>query len=130
MACGQIDYGNVVSAISAGSDFTRMTSSLHARWPYATRHPSHLAMRHHLTSHAHAHAHAQRIRTHTAISAALIANGLPPLLAVAVGMPQADGSVRPEPRMSQTDAANAVHYMSSLPLSANVLQVRNENDDR
>lgn len=60
VACGQIDYGNVVSAISAG---------------------------------------------------------------MAVGMPQADGSVRPEPRMSQTDAANAVHYMASLPLSANVLQM-------
>jgi len=60
IACGQIDYGNVVSAISAG---------------------------------------------------------------MAVGMPQADGSVRPEPRMSQEDAANAVHYMASLPLSSNVLQM-------
>ena len=60
VACGQIDYGNVVSAISAG---------------------------------------------------------------MAVGMPQADGSVRPEPRMSQEDAADAVHYMASLPLSANVLQM-------
>ena len=60
IACGQIDYGNVVSAISAG---------------------------------------------------------------MAVGMPQADGSVRPEPRMSQKDAADAVHYMAQLPLSANVLQM-------
>ena len=60
VACGQIDYGNVVSAISAG---------------------------------------------------------------MAVGMPQADGSVRPEPRMSQSDAADAVHYMCALPLSANVLQM-------
>ena len=60
IACGQVDYGNVVSAISAG---------------------------------------------------------------MAVGMPQADGSVRPEDRMSQEDAANAVQYMCSLPLSANVLQM-------
>ena len=60
IACGQIDYGNVVSAISAG---------------------------------------------------------------MAVGMPQPDGSVRPEPRMDQRNAANAVHYMASLPLGANVLQM-------
>jgi len=60
VACGQVDYGNVVSAISAG---------------------------------------------------------------MAVGMPQADGSTRPESRMSQTDAADAVHYMAQLPLSANVLQM-------
>ena len=58
IACGQVDYGNVVSAISAG---------------------------------------------------------------MAVGMPQPDGSVRPEPRMEPADAANAVHYMCSLPLTANVL---------
>lgn len=60
VACGQIDYGNVVSAISAG---------------------------------------------------------------MAVGMPQADGSIKPEPRMTQSDAADAVHYMASLPLSANVLSM-------
>ena len=60
IAAGQIDYGNVVSAISAG---------------------------------------------------------------MAVGMPQPDGSVRPEPRMDQRNAANAVHYMASLPLGANVLQM-------
>ena len=36
---------------------------------------------------------------------------------------QADGSVRVEPRMAVGDAANAVHYMASLPLSANVLNV-------
>ena len=48
---------------------------------------------------------------------------LTPQAGMAVGMPQADGSVRPEPRMSQEDAANAVHYMASLPLSANVLQM-------
>ena len=60
IACGQIDYGNVVSAISA---------------------------------------------------------------AMEVGMPQADGTMRPEPRMSVDDAAAAVHYMCSLPLSANVLSM-------
>ena len=60
IACGQIDFGNVVSAISAG---------------------------------------------------------------MAVGMPQADGSMRPEPRMSQDEAADAVHYMARLPLSANVLHM-------
>ena len=36
-------------------------------------------------------------------------------------MPQADGSSRVEPRMEVTDAADAVYYMASLPLSANVL---------
>ncbi len=38
-------------------------------------------------------------------------------------MPQADGSMQPEPLMDATDAADAVHYMASLPLSANVLQM-------
>ena len=42
---------------------------------------------------------------------------------MAVGMPQADGSMRPEPRMSQDEAADAVHYMARLPLSANVLHM-------
>ncbi len=37
------------------------------------------------------------------------------------GLPQADGSVRPEPRMDLNEAARAVAYMASLPLSANVL---------
>jgi len=37
------------------------------------------------------------------------------------GLPQADGSVRPEPRMDLDEAARAVAYMASLPLSANVL---------
>jgi NAD(P)-dependent dehydrogenase (short-subunit alcohol dehydrogenase family) len=37
------------------------------------------------------------------------------------GLPQADGSVRPEPRMDLGEAARAVAYMASLPLSANVL---------
>ena len=35
-------------------------------------------------------------------------------------MPQADGSLRPEPRMSAEDVARAVVYMASLPLDANV----------
>ena len=60
IACGQIDFGNVVSAISAG---------------------------------------------------------------MAVGMPQADGSVRPEPRMTTEEAADAVHAMARLPLSSNVLKM-------
>lgn len=60
IACGQIDYGNVVSSMSAS---------------------------------------------------------------MSVGMPQPDGSVRPEPRMDVADAARAVHYMASLPLSANVLSM-------
>lgn len=37
------------------------------------------------------------------------------------GLPQADGSIRPEPRMDLDEAARAVAYMASLPLSANVL---------
>jgi NADP-dependent 3-hydroxy acid dehydrogenase YdfG len=36
---------------------------------------------------------------------------------------QADGSVRVEPKMSAEDAADAVLYMASLPLSANVLSM-------
>jgi NAD(P)-dependent dehydrogenase (short-subunit alcohol dehydrogenase family) len=40
---------------------------------------------------------------------------------MAVGVPQADGTVAPEPRMQATDVANAVLYMASLPLDANVL---------
>jgi NAD(P)-dependent dehydrogenase (short-subunit alcohol dehydrogenase family) len=36
------------------------------------------------------------------------------------GVPQADGSLRPEPRMRVEDAARAVAYMASLPLDANV----------
>jgi len=38
-------------------------------------------------------------------------------------MLQADGSTKPEPLMAATDAANAVHYMASLPLGANVLSM-------
>ena len=44
-------------------------------------------------------------------------------------MPQPDGSVRPEPRMDQRCAANAVHYMASLPLGANVLQMTRDGDE-
>ena len=40
--------------------------------------------------------------------------------AMAVGVPQADGSVRAEPRMAVDDVARAVAYMASLPLDANV----------
>ena len=39
---------------------------------------------------------------------------------MAVGVRQADGSVRPEPRMRVEDVARAVVYMASLPLDANV----------
>ncbi len=37
------------------------------------------------------------------------------------GLPQADGRILPEPRMDLDEAARAVAYMASLPLSANVL---------
>jgi NAD(P)-dependent dehydrogenase (short-subunit alcohol dehydrogenase family) len=40
--------------------------------------------------------------------------------AMARGVPQADGSVRPEPRMDVADVAGAVLYMAELPLGANV----------
>jgi NADP-dependent 3-hydroxy acid dehydrogenase YdfG len=36
------------------------------------------------------------------------------------GVLQADGTVRPEPRMAVSDVAGAVVYMASLPLDANV----------
>ena len=36
------------------------------------------------------------------------------------GVPQADGSIRPEPTMSLDAVTNAVLYMDSLPLEANV----------
>ena len=38
----------------------------------------------------------------------------------AKGVPQADGSVRAEPRMRVEDVARAVVYMASLPLDSNV----------
>jgi NAD(P)-dependent dehydrogenase (short-subunit alcohol dehydrogenase family) len=40
--------------------------------------------------------------------------------AMAAGVPQADGSARPEPRIDVADVARAVCYMASLPLDANV----------
>ena len=40
--------------------------------------------------------------------------------AMASGVAQADGSVRPEPRMDVADVARAVALMASLPLDANV----------
>jgi NAD(P)-dependent dehydrogenase (short-subunit alcohol dehydrogenase family) len=43
--------------------------------------------------------------------------------AMTVGVPQADGSVRPEPVMDPEDVARTVLHMASLPLSANVLSV-------
>jgi NAD(P)-dependent dehydrogenase (short-subunit alcohol dehydrogenase family) len=39
---------------------------------------------------------------------------------MAAGVLQADGSVRPEPRMDVADVARAVRYMAGLPLDANV----------
>jgi NADP-dependent 3-hydroxy acid dehydrogenase YdfG len=38
-------------------------------------------------------------------------------------VPQADGSVRAEPRMRVGDVARAVVYMASLPLDANVATI-------
>jgi NAD(P)-dependent dehydrogenase (short-subunit alcohol dehydrogenase family) len=40
--------------------------------------------------------------------------------ATADGVPQADGSLRAEPRMRATDVARAVVYMAGLPLDSNV----------
>jgi NADP-dependent 3-hydroxy acid dehydrogenase YdfG len=39
---------------------------------------------------------------------------------MAAGVLQADGSVRPEPRMDVADVARAVLYMAGLPLDTNV----------
>jgi NADP-dependent 3-hydroxy acid dehydrogenase YdfG len=41
--------------------------------------------------------------------------------AMATGMPQADGSIRPEPTIDPHLVADAVVYMAGLPLDANVL---------
>ncbi|MDH4053365.1 MAG: SDR family oxidoreductase [Rubrivivax sp.] len=41
--------------------------------------------------------------------------------AMKTGVPQADGSIRPEPLMDLSHAADAVVYMASLPLQANVM---------
>jgi len=40
--------------------------------------------------------------------------------AISHGVPQADGSIRPEPTFDPRHAADAVVYMASLPLDANV----------
>jgi hypothetical protein len=40
---------------------------------------------------------------------------------MATGMPQADGSIRPEPTIDPHLVADAVVYMAGLPLDANVL---------
>ena len=40
--------------------------------------------------------------------------------AMSEGVPQADGSLRPEPRMAADDVGRAVAYMAGLPLEANV----------
>lgn len=43
--------------------------------------------------------------------------------AMAKGVPQADGSIKPEPTMDTKHVADAVVNMASLPLSANVLNM-------
>ena len=43
--------------------------------------------------------------------------------AMAQGMPQADGSVKPEARMDVQHVADAVVAMARLPLNANVLNM-------
>ncbi len=43
--------------------------------------------------------------------------------AMATGVPQADGSIKPEPTMDTKHVAEAVVNMASLPLSANVLNM-------
>jgi NAD(P)-dependent dehydrogenase (short-subunit alcohol dehydrogenase family) len=51
-----------------------------------------------------------------------IGNAATPMTArMADGVPQADGSLMPEPRMDVRHVADAVLYMASLPLDANVL---------
>ncbi|MFN3219207.1 MAG: SDR family oxidoreductase [Acidimicrobiales bacterium] len=51
-----------------------------------------------------------------------IGNAATPMTApMAIGMPQADGSTRPEPTMDVDDVARAVVYMAGLPPDANVL---------
>jgi NAD(P)-dependent dehydrogenase (short-subunit alcohol dehydrogenase family) len=40
---------------------------------------------------------------------------------MAGGVPQADGSIKPEPTMDVNEVARAVVHMASLPLSANIL---------
>ena len=51
-----------------------------------------------------------------------IGNAATPMTArMAEGVPQADGHLAVEPRMDPTHVANAIVYMASLPLEANVL---------
>ena len=51
-----------------------------------------------------------------------IGNAESPMTArMADGVPQPDGSRRPEPTMDVEDASRAVRYMASLPLGSNVL---------
>ncbi len=53
-----------------------------------------------------------------------VGNAASPMTAkMAQGMPQPDGSVRPEPTMDVEHVARAVLYMASLPLDANVLSL-------
>ena len=53
-----------------------------------------------------------------------VGNALTPLTErMAAGVPQADGSVRPEPTMDVADVARAVRYMAELPPDANVLRM-------
>ncbi|KAL7486298.1 hypothetical protein ACHAW6_011896 [Cyclotella cf. meneghiniana] len=42
---------------------------------------------------------------------------------MSTGMPQANGTMMPEPTFSVVDAANTVHVMAALPLEANVLNM-------
>ena len=51
-----------------------------------------------------------------------IGNALTPLTTrMREGVPQADGSIRPEPTIDAADVGRAVAYMASLPADANVL---------
>jgi NAD(P)-dependent dehydrogenase (short-subunit alcohol dehydrogenase family) len=53
-----------------------------------------------------------------------IGNAVSPLAAgLATGMPQADGSIRPEPSMAVDNVARAILFMASLPPDANALFV-------
>jgi hypothetical protein len=43
---------------------------------------------------------------------------------IAAGALQADGTLRPEPRMDVANVARAVRYMADLPLDANLATIR------
>ena len=50
-----------------------------------------------------------------------IGNAVTPMTArMSDGVPQADGSIKPEPRMHVDNVSQAIVYMASLPLDANV----------